>query len=124
MRRLIARHSRRAGLGAGGMLLALLLIAAAGDHVARLRPVSAATQIVQAADDYFAPFNLTVSAGDTVTWTNTGLAVHSVAGNDGTWDSGVLATGAGYSHVYSDPGTFTYQCVLHFGMNGTITVSP
>jgi plastocyanin len=75
-------------------------------------------------DDYFAPLNTTINAGDTVTWTNTGLALHSVAGNDGTWSSTNLSTGQSFSHMFSDAGTFTYQCVLHFGMNGTIIVNP
>jgi plastocyanin len=78
----------------------------------------------QIANFAFAPANLTVKVGGTVTWTNTDGATHTVTANDGSFDSGSLATGATFSQTFAKAGTYTYACAIHASMTGTITVTP
>ena len=65
----------------------------------------------------FSPSTLTISIGETVTWTLN--ANHTVVGNDGTWNSGSLIT---YSHQFDTAGEFGYKCGNHPSMMGTIIV--
>ena len=60
--------------------------------------------------------------GDAVTWTNDGKVStgHTVSGKG--FDSGVLHSGASYSHAFSSPGTFSYVCKIHPFMKGKVTV--
>ena len=66
----------------------------------------------------FSPSTLTISVGETVTWTLN--ANHTVVGNDGNWGSGSLTT---YSHQFDTAGEFGYKCGIHSSMMGTIIVT-
>jgi len=82
--------------------------------------------------------NVTITAGTTITWTNTGQSTHTTtscdsghvsaqgcpSGNTSTevWDSGILSNGAKYSHTFNTKGTFAYYCTLHPWMHGEIIV--
>jgi plastocyanin len=69
----------------------------------------------------FSPSILTIHVGDTVAWTNTGQANHTVT-NTGVFDSDNLAPGAVFSFSFSKPGTYNYQCTYHPWMKGTVDV--
>ena len=71
----------------------------------------------------FAPGNFTMKVGATVTWFNADASVHTVT-STGAFDSGNLASGAPYSHTFTQAGTYQYYCVLHPNMKGTIIVTP
>ncbi|MFM2078143.1 MAG: hypothetical protein RJA49_2033 [Actinomycetota bacterium] len=71
----------------------------------------------------FSPATLTVAQGTTVTWTNGGLARHTVAANDGSFHSPDVRSGQVYSQTFTTPGTFTYICDIHPDMKGTIAVT-
>lgn len=71
----------------------------------------------------FDPSTLTVNAGDTVTWTNTGSLAHTVTAVDGAFDSGNLNSGETTTVYFDTPGTYSYLCAPHPWMKGTITVS-
>lgn len=89
------------------------------------KPAAAAETSVDIVDFAFSPSAVTVDAGDTVVWTNTGAAPHTAtsdAGQADSWDSGTLGTGQTFSHTFSTPGTFTYFCAIHPFMRGTVTV--
>ncbi len=61
--------------------------------------------------------------GEPVTWTNASTAGHTVTSDDGTLDSGTIAPGEAYDHLFDKPGTYTYHCTLHPDeMTGTIVV--
>jgi len=81
---------------------------------------------VSAIDDVFDPQILRVHPGQTVEWTMDGNAFHTVTADDGSWDSGQLAPGSTYTHVFDRPGAYPYHCSLHgapgVGMFGTILV--
>ncbi|HEX9260257.1 MAG TPA: cupredoxin domain-containing protein [Acidimicrobiales bacterium] len=72
----------------------------------------------------FDPQRLTVSAGDSVTWVNKGVALHTVTAGDKTFDSGLLAAGAAYALTFTRVGAVPYVCTLHPGMTGTVIVEP
>jgi uncharacterized repeat protein (TIGR01451 family) len=70
----------------------------------------------------YAPDNITIKAGDTITWTNDGSLVHTVTPDDGGFDSGVLNKGDVWTHTFDKPGTYTYHCTPHPWMKATIVV--
>ena len=74
---------------------------------------------VQVKDNVFEPEELEIDAGDTVTWEFVGGALHNVQG-DG-FKSKNLKEGT-FEHTFKSAGEFTYQCTLHPGMKGTVTV--
>lgn len=107
---------------AGGLLVVLAVLVA---------PVRAASHAIDVRDGAFRPTELTVRAGDTVTWTNNGDAIHNAVSNDGTpatFDSGNVLVGESFSFTFTEPGTYDYSCTFHSsgnpptGMVGTITV--
>jgi len=74
---------------------------------------------------------VTIPVGDSVTWTNTGTAPHSVTADDGSFDSSpgcpgninaCIQGGGTYTHTFSTAGTFGYHCKVHAGMAGTVIV--
>lgn len=76
--------------------------------------------------------NLTITAGDTVRWTNLGGSHTTTSGNnctpDGKWDSGFLSAGQSYTTpatTFNSVGTYPYFCTPHcsMGMTGYITVT-
>lgn len=70
------------------------------------------------------PNDVTVAAGTTVIWTNTGAVAHTVTSDDGTsFDSGNLDPQATFSFTADAPGTFTFHCTFHPWMTGTLTVT-
>ena len=84
-------------------------------------PTPTATNAVTVSDNQFAPSAIRVAPGTTVTWTwAQGSSVHNVTFEGGA--SNNLANGATFSHTFPTAGTFTYQCTLHPGMTGTVTV--
>jgi len=72
----------------------------------------------------FSPANLTISAGDTVTWVNEDGARHSAWDDSGNaFDTGLLGRGESASLTFGSAGSFSYRCRPHGNMRGTITVS-
>lgn len=74
------------------------------------------------ADYSFSPATLTVHVGDTVTWTNTGHQPHTATATNHSFDTGILQHGQSASHTFTAPGTYSYYCVVHPWMKGTIIV--
>jgi plastocyanin len=71
----------------------------------------------------FNPAEVSVGAGDTVTWTNNDTVGHDVtADNFSSGDPGGLAAGDTFEHTFEEAGTFDYVCSVHTGMEGTVTV--
>jgi plastocyanin len=76
---------------------------------------------VSIANFAFSPAEVTIKAGDTVTWTNNDSAPHTVTGAD--FDSGQLAQGATFSQTFPTAGSFSYKCTIHPSMApGKVTV--
>jgi plastocyanin len=67
----------------------------------------------------FAPQVIDVKVGDTVVWHNTGSLQHSVTGDSGSFDSGLLSPGT----TFDSPGVFAYHCTPHPWMKGAVRVT-
>jgi plastocyanin len=89
--------------------------------IASPTPARGATYTVEIGDGFFSPASLTVTVGDTVTWTNVDDSPHTVTAS-GAFDSGNLNGGQTFSHTFGETGTFTYVCLYHDEMVATITV--
>jgi len=68
----------------------------------------------------FSPSSLEVNINATVTWVNDDNMVHTVTADNGSFDSGDIAPGAKFNYTFTNTGTFSYHCVHHSGMTGTI----
>jgi plastocyanin len=99
-------------------------------------PAAAANHLVTTGDMSYSPSDLTITAGDTVTWQNTNLGQHNVTADDGSFrcangcdghggDGTPSTNGWSFTLTFSVPGTIHYHCEIHqvFGMVGTITVN-
>ena len=84
-------------------------------------------------DDYFEPTEITVQAGEPVTFIaeNVGVAMHNMviqseAGEGQTFMSDALVNPgdeSAFEATFTQTGTYEYQCTLHLpGMVGTLTV--
>jgi plastocyanin len=75
----------------------------------------------------FSPKTLSVAKGATVTWTNDDSVNHDVTKTGGpgpkfSSGSGNMAQGDTYKQKLTTAGTIQYECTVHPGMTGTITV--
>ena len=111
-------------------LLALtgLVLLAAPASASRAAPAPAAAQAAEEAkivDFDFSPRRLTVAAGTTVTWSNTGQRPHTATDRGGTFDTKPVAPGASAEVTLSTPGTYFYFCRINPAkMNGVLVVEP
>ncbi|MBA4718880.1 MAG: hypothetical protein HRO68_07240 [Nitrosopumilus sp.] len=77
----------------------------------------------------YLPYEVTVTAGATVTWSNDDSAVHTVtsghpvSGIDELFDSGIFMSGDTFEFTFNDVGTFDYFCMVHPWMVGIVNVS-
>jgi plastocyanin len=70
----------------------------------------------------FAPASVSVSVGDSVTWTNGDGVGHTATADDASFDTGTIAGGGTDSVTFATAGTFAYHCSIHPAMTGTVTV--
>jgi plastocyanin len=71
----------------------------------------------------FEPVSVQVTAGSTVTWTNSDNFTHSVQVN-GQSDVKIAKPGESVSITFAQPGTYSYRCTFHpQDMRGTVIVS-
>lgn len=82
----------------------------------------AATAKVSITDTGFKPKNTSITAGDTVTWTNDGKANHQVVANTGAFASPVLKPGQSYSFKFTGAGTINYRDALNPALTGQVVV--
>ncbi|MCH7668997.1 MAG: multicopper oxidase domain-containing protein [Acidobacteria bacterium] len=84
------------------------------------------------ADNAYNPLHVTVKVGTTIRWTNDDAIPHTVTSgtsdgstgsSDGRFDSGFLNLGDTFSHTFTDVGEFSYFCLPHPWMIGTVTVT-
>jgi len=65
--------------------------------------------------------DVTIEAGEVVEWLVDGSIVHDLKGDDGVFHK--ASSKYVYTHKYSKPGTYSYQCTIHPGMTGTVTAN-
>ena len=84
-------------------------------------PIESSSGSIAVRNNVFTPSATTVSVGTPVIWTwAQGATDHNVTFNDGQ-QSATQPTGT-YSRSFTSAGTFAYQCTIHSGMGGTVTV--
>jgi amicyanin len=108
-------------------LFAALLVAVAGLSFATALPAHAASGHQVTMSGYaFHPAALTLTAGDTVTWTNQDTAPHDVEVTSGPVHvhSPMLSKGASWSFTFTTAGTYAYVCTVHPGMDAGLVVRP
>jgi plastocyanin len=99
------------------------------------------------ASQSFSPESVTISVGESVTWSNSSTEQHTVtaeedslpggatyfssggasteeAANDELGDA-LIAPGGTFTHTFDEPGTYRYYCIPHrdAGMTGTVVVT-
>jgi plastocyanin len=79
---------------------------------------------------FYAPAEVTVKAGETITWKNDDTAIHTATSGenstpDGKFDTSLVSPGQGSkpTAMPNEPGQYPYFCTLHPWMTGTVTVS-
>ncbi len=86
---------------------------------------SAASFNIDMANTRFLPDILTITAGDTVTWTNRDNAHHNVVFLTGLGQTENFGLGQSASLRFISAGTYKYLCALHGqSMSGTVVVRP
>jgi Icc protein len=70
----------------------------------------------------FAPSDLVVAPGATVTWVNHDDIPHTVVSKEKAFKSPVLDTDGKFSHQFGEKGAFEYFCSIHPHMTGKIVV--
>jgi plastocyanin len=88
----------------------------------------------------FSPGTLHVQAGTTVTWRDDEPITHTVTSGevtgidaktglrsgqhaDGRFDHRLSGSGTTFTFRFTDPGTYSYFCSIHQGMNATVVVT-
>jgi plastocyanin len=105
-----------------------LLFAAALFHLPGTAVQATTFTVTATAGLKFTPATLTINAGDTVIWQNSGGGNHNVVADDDSFTNGSLSSANWtYSHTFTTAGTVGYYCSAHgapgSGMHGTITVN-
>ena len=84
--------------------------------------VGSKAESVAIRDFAFAPGNLQVPVGATVTWTNYDDAPHTATAKDGSWDTGILNKGDSETITFDKAGDYEYYCKVHPNMIARLTV--
>ena len=113
------------GFAVGGILVGGIAGGLIGNLVGE---IDADIRIVRGADNPqlaspYSPGTLTVAAGTTITWVNQDIVIHTVTSDVGLFDSGSMRPGDRFSFTFTTPGTFTYGCIPHPFMRGTVVVT-
>jgi plastocyanin len=80
--------------------------------------------------EFYVPKEVTVKAGETITWKNEDTAIHTATSGenstpDNKFDSSLVSPGQSSKPIAmpNEPGQYPYFCTLHPWMTGTVTVS-
>ncbi len=80
--------------------------------------------VVHIANLAFAGGEIRVHMGATVRWINEDQVQHTVTGDEGGFDSGLIEPGQTFQRVFDRPGTYPYHCTPHPFMHGRVIVEP
>jgi len=80
-------------------------------------------------NECFIPAEVSISVGETVTWSNDDTAAHTVTsglpaeGPDGVFDSSLFMAGTTFEHTFDEAGEYDYFCMVHPWMTGKVSVN-
>lgn len=108
------------------LVAALVLLAACGDSGPDSAGESAGENdgktTVVVKDIAFKPERISVEVGETVTWSFQDRGIpHNVVADDESFKSDLKDSGT-FEHTFEKPGSFSYTCTVHPGMNGSVKV--
>ena len=92
-------------------------------------PVGSSVPGCEETNECFIPAEVSVSVGETVTWSNDDSAAHTVTsgipseGPDGIFDSSLFMASTTFEHTFDEAGEYDYFCMVHPWMTGKIQVS-
>jgi plastocyanin len=136
---------RRLLIGAASLLIAAGALAGCSAQVSSspMAPTSASSApagpVINLSSLMFNPSTTTVPVGTTVTWRNDEPITHTVTSGryegvdkttglrseqypDGAFNAKLQGKGKTFSFTFTKPGSYTYYCDIHQGMNATIVV--
>lgn len=87
-----------------------------------LSAVASEPAVVMINGSAFSPEKIAVTAGAEVVWKNNDTAPHTVASDDGSFDSGTMNQGDVFKRKFEKPGTYAYSCGNHAWMTGVVEV--
>lgn len=70
----------------------------------------------------FAPADLIVDKGTTVTWSNEDSTTHTVTADSKVFNSGNMSKGQNFGYTFNESGAIDYACTIHPSMKGKVTV--
>lgn len=70
----------------------------------------------------FAPAEITIDQGESVTWVNDDGAPHGLKFHDGAKGTDLLLPGASFTRRFDRPATYDYDCAVHPYMTGRVIV--
>jgi plastocyanin len=105
-----------------GLLLVGLFALAARAPLARAAEAAKAGAKVSIANFDFAPGEITIAPGESVTWTNDDGSPHGVKYGDGAPGNDYMLPGAAFTRRFDAAGTFDYTCPIHPYMTGRVVV--
>ena len=91
----------------------------AGAATAGKPPAATSIEILKFA---FAPREITIRPGTTITWTNRDETPHALSTHDRSFASQAMDTGDSYRFTFASEGDFSYFCTLHPFMTGIVHV--
>jgi plastocyanin len=84
---------------------------------------SGSTITIEMKNIQFVPKDITAKVGQTIRWVDLDSVEHNVVADSGAdFKSDVFGQDGTFSWTATKPGKVTYECTLHPGMVGTITV--
>jgi plastocyanin len=142
----MANFSRTLGAGAVLVALTAMLGACSSNDKSDRKEMSGddaknGRTVIMTSSHQFSPQDVTIKAGESVTWKNSANDVHTVTADPSRakmkenvsvpagakpFHSGDIAPGKTYRYTFTTPGTYRYVCLTHEdkGMTGTVTVKP
>jgi len=85
-------------------------------------PATPGTNEVWMQNTAFVPPSITVAVNTVIKWTNKDNMDHNVTSNTGLFSSGTIGSAGTFTHQFTAAGLYPYNCTIHSGMNGTVTV--
>jgi plastocyanin len=103
----------------GARLIAVVLL---GVAVAATDGAAATPAEITMPGKLFAPREVDVLVGTTVTWRNTDHSTHTVTEDEDAFDSGHIRPGGEFAREFTTTGTFAFHCTIHRFMRGAVSV--
>ena len=123
-----AAHEKKMADKAAAEKAAAAAAAAKAPMAVTVEPVAGSGAPGCETTECYTPSTATIAAGGTVTFTNTDTAPHTSTsgsaanGPDGVFDTSLIMMNASFDVTLADAGTYTYFCMVHPWMEGTIIV--